>query len=247
MVAWRELRARVRQYYAFERAELRDLLIVVLAAGFIFSFRDWGGETFDVAAGLTHLLFAVLLAALALFVHESAHRMYGLSLGFKTVFRLSWIGMIISLLVVFITNGRIPLLFAGGMVAVMLVRHRLGEFRYGLNYWENGLIALAGPIANLLLAFVFKFLLLLSPESWLFQKGLLMNVVLALCMMLPLPPFDGVNVFAAGRGLWVFSTALLAAIGALLFFTSLFASILVGALLATVIVLVYYITYEQKT
>ena len=80
--------------------------------------------------------------------------------------------------------------------------------------WRRGLVAFAGPAANLVLAIGFSLTLILysvlarvlpqgtlNPDfsryvMMLLITGILMNVVLALFNLLPVPPLDGWDVFA---------------------------------------------------
>ena len=127
----------------------------------------------------------------------------------------------------------------------MLVRHRLGEFRYGFNYWENGVIAVMGPLSNLALAFIFKIMLYIFPQSWFLQKALLINVVFAICTMLPIPPLDGINMFFAGRTWYFLIFFTIVACSVLIFFTGVILTIIGGAIIAAILSLIYFLTFEQ--
>lgn len=241
-----ELRDRLSRYYTFSRREIRDLAIAVLVVGFIFSFKDWGvGQEVDVLYGVRNLVIAVIVAAISFFVHESIHRVMALWIGFKAEFQLWWGGLIASLILVFASNGMIQLVLPGGMVLAVLVRHRLGEFRYGLNYWENGIIALWGPLSNLALAFFAKLFLGLFPTSVFFEKLLLMNIVFAICTMLPIPPLDGVNTFYGSRVLYVLAFFGILGAGVLIYFTGILYALLGGLLVAVIGTVVYYLTFEE--
>ena len=79
----------------------------------------------------THLVLAILLALIALFFRVSVQKITGFAFGFNSTFMLWWAGLIISLVLVFISQGYVPILLPGGIAMAMMVRHRLGEFRYG--------------------------------------------------------------------------------------------------------------------
>jgi hypothetical protein len=123
-----ELSSRMREYYAFTKKEVRDLAIAIFIIGFIFSFREWGTSGgVDVLLGFRNFVLMLFITALSFFVHQSVHRIYALFIGFKAEFKLWWGGLIASLILAFATNGIVQLVLPGGMVASLLVRHRLGQ------------------------------------------------------------------------------------------------------------------------
>lgn len=239
-----QLRSRLEHYFAFTGKEVRDLAVAIVITGFVFSFRDWGEVQADVFLGLRNFVLATLIAAIAFFAHESVHRIFALMIGFKSEFKIWWGGLVASLVIAFASNGVVQLILPGGIVNSLIMRHRLGEFRYGLNYWENGLIALYGPLANLALAFIAKLFLVLFPSSWFFQKMLFLNVVFAICAMLPLPALDGINTFFAGRVLYIFSFFGILSAGVLIYFTNITLALIGGLLIMLIAGFIYYTAFE---
>ena len=77
-----------------------------------------------------------------------------------------------------------------------------------MNKEKNGKIALAGPFANILLAFLFLiFLLLFKFEgifNLLFSYGLYINSLLALFNLLPFSFFDGSKVLKWNKKIYTF-------------------------------------------
>ena len=245
VVSWFELSDRLKRYLPFGHNEKRDLFIAVLIIGFIFSFKDWGTETVDLVYGFRNFILTVIVAGISFFVHEIAHRYFALEIGYRSEFKIWWGGLIASLILVLLSNGRIQLILPGGMVNAIMARHRLGEFRYGLNYWENGMVALYGPLANLLLAFVGKFFLIVFPNSFFFEKFIYLNVLFAICTMLPIPPLDGISVFFGSRVIYVIAFLGILSSRLFIYFTGFWLSV-IGALLAIVIgITIYYLKVEQ--
>ena len=104
-------------------------------------------------------------------------RIYALHYGLEAKYRIWWYGVLVAVLITFLTKGYIVLAIPGGMVFVIIAGYRLGEFRYGLNYFALGTIAMMGPIANMLLALFFKFMLYFSPANPLIQKAMMMRPI----------------------------------------------------------------------
>ena len=216
MVRGEELRARIRDYFSFEKQELAILIPAIFITAFMFSFRDWGAESFQFWTGLGNLIVVSLIASISFFVRFSWQKIYALKEGYTAQFRGWWSGILVALILALVTNGRVPLILVGGIVASFMVRHRLGEFRYGFSYYDNAKISYHGMVANIHLAVLFSIGLYFFPESYFFSKGLLLNFVMAVCSILPLPQLDGLNIYFGSRPLYYATLAIVAVFGVLL-------------------------------
>ncbi|MBU0457736.1 MAG: hypothetical protein KKD75_06345 [Nanoarchaeota archaeon] len=214
MVSFDELKARVKEFLRFSKQEFVGLLVAIVVTGFIFSFRDWGDESFSLVIGLTNLLLVFIIAAISFFFRLSCQKVYALSQGYKAEFKVWWVGLIIALVIALISAGRIPLVIIGSVIASFMIKQRLGEYRYGFSHSQNGVIAFWGILGNMILALIFATGLFIFPQSYFFSKGLLLNLIMGFCSLLPLPQLDGLKIFFGSRT-WYFigiGTVLLAAI-----------------------------------
>src|SRR3989338_2012851 len=131
--------------------------ISILAMAFIFSSAKGGPQdTFVASYWIKHFLLATLIAALALLARQAVQRVVGLSIGFRVEYRLWLYGTLIGLVIAVISKGAIWFLAPGGILVYHMAGHRLGSFRYGLNYWPLGMTGLVGPLTNIALALIFK-------------------------------------------------------------------------------------------
>ena len=199
MVFDKELRSRIRDFFSFSKQEIIGLAVALLVTGFIFSFRDWGLETLDLTLGLRNLIIVSFVAAISFFLRISMQKIYALSEGYKTEFKVWWTGIVIALVIAFVSNGRIPLVLIGASVSSFMIKQRLGEFRYGFSHSDNATIALWGILGSLITATLFALGLHFSPQSYFFSKGVLLNLIMALCALLPLPQLEGLQIYFGSR------------------------------------------------
>ncbi len=244
MVSFTELAHRCKDHFRFSQQELVGIIAITIASAFIFSFRDWGAETFDLALGIEHLILTLIVILISIFFRLSLQKVNSLFDGFKAEFKTFWLGIVIALVLAFITNGRFPIILAGVMITSFMVKLRLGEFRYGHSYQINGVIAFWGIIGNLILALLFALGLYLFPENYFFHKGLLFNIIMAWCGLLPLPQLDGLSIFWGWRMLYYI------AIGVVVVFTALLISqnvigLIIAWILAIIAGIVNWLTMSE--
>lgn len=216
MVRGEELRARIKDYFSFEKQELAFLIPALFLTAFMFSFRDWGDTNFQFWEGLGNLIVVSIIAALSFFARIAWQKVYALKEGYLAQFKGWWIGILVALVITIVTNGHVPLVLIGSVVSSFMVKQRLGEFRYGHSYLDNAKISFHGVVANLVLALLFAIGLYFFPDSYFFSKGLLLNWVMALCAAFPLPQLDGLNIYFGSRPYYYTTLTLVAIFGILL-------------------------------
>ena len=157
---------------------------------------DLPGTIYSASTWIVPILFAITF-------HEAAHAFAAWRLGDDTAHRLGRVtfnplkhvdpfGTILVPALLFLSKA--PFLF-GWAKPVPVAFGRLGNPRR-----DMALVALAGPLTNVMLAFVSALLLRavwLLPEAiapWLVQtlyQSILLNLILAIFNMFPVPPLDG--------------------------------------------------------
>jgi Zn-dependent protease len=169
----------------FDRTELRDLALAWVALSVAFTlflqpipFAQ--GITPSFVAGLAPLfLTSLVTVGTGFLLHELAHKVVAIHFGQIAAFRADY-----SMLGLAVASG-----LAGFLVAAPGAVYHRGR----ITKRENGLVAVAGPVTNLVLATVFLagFLLTGGFLAQLSRMGVLINVFLGAFNMLPIGPLDG--------------------------------------------------------
>lgn len=236
---------KIKRYFRFTPSELKGFIISILVIAFIISFREWGGKAFDVKAGSFNFFNAILIVALSMLFHISIQKIWSLGTGYVLEYKMWGLGLGFGLILAFITNGRFWLILPGGFIVHHLAGHRLGWFRYDINYWALGLIAAGGVWASALFAVFFKAISAITFNA-LIQKAIIFNVVYAVYSVLPIPPLDGSKTYFGSRMLYAFNVSSVVAAAILLVsnipvFIAVASSLLIGIILW----LLYYVLYEK--
>ncbi len=237
---------KIKRYYRFTAYELRGMIISILVIGFIISFKEWGTATFDVYIGISNLIVAIFIVSVSFLVHDAGQRIWGLAIGYRVEFQMWGFGLLIAIIAAFLSNGSIWLIIPAGFMIHHLAGHRLGYFRYGLNYFGQAMVALAGPLFTLMLIILLKILYALSPSDFL-HKAIMFNVVYAITSMLPIPPMDGSKVYFGSRMLYAFVMPAIAVSTILMAIKApVFLALVLSLLVGVVLWMTYYITFERK-
>jgi hypothetical protein len=195
---------RVRQFYRFQKEEVKHLVISILAITFIFAYND-GSESFSMAFWLSNFLIVGVIVAVTFFVHISAQKIFALQQGYMAEYRMWTTGLMLGITIALLSGGLWFLLLPGGIFMQHMAIQRLGKFRYGLNVKSMANIAASGSIANLVLA---TFAVAMSKQLHIlpqfFDKVANINFWFLIFMLLPLPNLPGLYVFFASRLTYVF-------------------------------------------
>ncbi|WP_256545250.1 metalloprotease [Halobellus inordinatus] len=198
---------------SFSSKELQDLALAWIALGVAFAIFFAGGGQRAVTGILqggvvAPILLSLLTAGVGFLLHEIAHKVVAVRFGQVAEFRADY-----GMLFLAVVSSLAGFIFA----APGAVYHR-GR----LTAREHGLIAIAGPVTNALLAVVFLpvfFLGVLVGSDFLAlagSRGLTINLFLATFNMLPFGPLDGKTVLSWSNTVFAgfFVPSLLLTIGA---------------------------------
>lgn len=189
-----------------EQKEINDLIISWLTVSFAFA---WIGTQILEKAGFEAFLgkFVIMLVAVGtgFILHELAHKYVAIHYGAKAQFRAWMQGLLLAVGLAVITNGAFVFAAPGAV------------YVYGKNVTvkENGIISIAGPITNIIIALAFGLLLVFfNPVEWIAQiitSTVYVNFFLAAFNMIPIFPLDGSKVFVWSKTAWILTIGIAAA------------------------------------
>lgn len=185
----------------FMKGELSDLTISFVTISLAFSM-------FAISFGNYSAIPIIFIAVGTGFIfHELGHRFVAINYGCHAYYKMWTPGLFMALALAIMTGGRF-IFAAPGAVYIS----KAG----GLTRKENGIISLAGPATNLVLAVMFAVLFIAFPMASslkaLAAAGFSINVFLGMFNMLPFPPLDGSKVAAWNFKAWGLFIGMMAAL-----------------------------------
>lgn len=187
----------------FSQEELNDLLWAWAAITFAFAVVLSGGFGGLGPAFVLNLTVAGISVGTAFLVHELSHKIVAQRYGCWAEFRKFNFGLFLA----------VAMSFFGFIIAApgaVLINGFVSRD-------QNGKIALAGPLSNIVLAILFLITGILLPQaikeippliSQVIFVGFVINTWLALFNMIPFPPLDGSKVISWSFPVWLGITIL---------------------------------------
>ncbi len=223
-------------------AEIKGSLATIGISAFVFSFRQWGGDTFDFFAGITNFLIAAVAAAIALFLFQLGQRLIAIYYGYDPEYESSSIGLMLSMIIAFASRGYLIVVMPGYVVINMLAASRLGEFRYYTNLWEWAKSLVGGPLFNFLAACLFTAIPIQHPIC---ERIINMNILFAVFSLVPMPNNPGMFIFWYHKYFWGFSVGFILGGVALLKLLGPFYALIGCGLTGLVGIFYYFISTDQ--
>jgi Zn-dependent protease len=173
----------------FSRTEILHIIVgvcLVSAIGLSISFESAGINTLSIG------IPSVVLFTVGFMLHEFAHKFVAQMHGLWAEFRLTTTGVIITAISIiapikFVAPGMV--MIAGSATATTI-----------------GLLAVAGPVANISVSLFSVFGWMLASTTILrhvFALGCWINAYMALFNMIPFGQFDGLKVFRWSKPSWI--------------------------------------------
>lgn len=179
--------------------ELPGIIIswLVISVSFSLYALFYAPDLFPVAFTL-----AATTAGVGFILHELAHRTVARNYGFRATYEVWLWGIVVCLVMAVLTQGQLIFAALGAVyISPTVTAQYLDERSFKKAY---GMISVAGPASNLLLALAFYALSTMGGTPAAFGiVGLQINLWLAAFNLIPVPPFDGWKIFDWSKPLWL--------------------------------------------
>lgn len=224
---YRNLYGKLKKYFNFSKEEVISILIATIFFSFMLSFRNWGStDTISISYGLYAWLATGCIFFLFYTLYLTIIKCMAIWKGYTMEFKLGKFITVIALLFTFMSEGIFVLLIPGSFYFNVLKSHRLGKLKT-MKYSSYGYF---GTIAALILIMIASLFAPLYNNGLIYQKLLIIPLMIAIFSMLPIPHITGFYLITVS--FVAFSTLTF-----VVFITALFAYLEAGLIISLLIAL----------
>ena len=228
----------LKKYLDFAPNELKTFLFTGFVLSLILFFFKWRNTDFDLFIGLNWFILTLLIVYFLTAIARLLQKIVAHKKGYIATFKNSWKVTTITLGLSFFSFGFLPLLAPGRMELEPVERLRLGHNQQGIRWKDMSSVSLVAISTYVVFVVILK-LLVISTEGIVFKHVLLISLLLAIFSAIPAPNYDGINVFANSRPIYLFMFAFIIIYAAMIWFTNMF--ILIIPLLAAIAITGFFL------
>ena len=228
---WTWFSHKTAKYVKFTKTEKMQMFYSVLAAAFVFSFNKWGVTSFDLERGLANLFIAFVFMGIFLVGQFIIKKIVAVDMGYDCQYEWNLPGILIMVVVAFITYGYIPLILPGHIKMIQSDRRRLGGFRFALKFLDYSKSHLAGYLFNYMVIILILGPIYFATHSVFVAELVKINLAIIFFSMLPIPRNDGLMQFFSSRNLYIVTYTFVIIISLLILLFNIY-SFVVAAIIA---------------
>jgi len=248
----------------YTKRELSYLAIVTFVLTFVFAFND-NRDVFVFSYWITNFIKVFVLVGISVFIHDLAHDLAAKRYGFISEYRI-WglkkfglsrkerypktinlfgkkftlnvfpIGIVIAIFLTLISNGKLFFTAISSYGLMIKKSHRIGRKYIEVTDFQEAKIALAGPMANILLAIILS----IFNSSGVFSTLILINSLMPVFDMIPFPGLDGSKVFWGSKPLFIFSFLFILSSAILLKYLSAIPALFLALTFGILFLIIYF-------
>ena len=235
----------------FDKKEAAQLIFAVLLIAYLIAFINFT---------LTGYLIAIGMALIILLPHVIAHKIAASYYIAESRFRLlewrrywfyedsefkfpfpAW--LVFPIVFAFLTKGLLKFFAIETCEITWKHERRLGRWFSELQEDEIAMIALVGPLTNLLLTTISAILFSVT-EIPLFKEFAILNTWFALFTLLPIGNLDGTKILFGGKIRWTLFFIFTLVTLVLIHFINIYLTLLIAFIFA-VLIAIYFLMYEK--
>jgi len=242
----------------FTKIENKHLIISILILTFVFAFND-KSSSFYLPFWLLNFIKILIIITFSLLFKEIIKKYWAEKYGAVSEYRI-WniqryylrtkskfpfkipIGIILPLLITIFSLGRLFFPITSESSITYSKIKRAGRKWAHLPHWEEGKISIMGPLASLIIVFIFKILSYITSFS--FQNVIFINSLLAVFYMLPFPQLEGGKVFIGSKTYYILCLMFILLSVFLINIIGILETIILSGILALLITLLYFYKVE---
>ena len=225
----------------FSKEEFTKIIICSLFLGFIFSFNEWGYDTFNLAIGLKNLLISLIICLFLLLIKEYIRKIIAKKIGFDFKFDLWYlklknkglsktpIGILIAIPLIIISQG--SFVFAS-INTYNFKKFQKSDLKRRYRYIrgiEEAIISSTSAITLTIFALIFNVFYL--------KKAAFIATILAVYSIVPIPTQDGLKMYFGSKSYYILILSFVILSLTLDKVLGLFATLIISIILAFFIML----------
>jgi hypothetical protein len=247
---------------AFDDIEIRNLIIVIIALAFGFAYKFSGPAT--LSNWSLNFILVLTLVAISVLIHDCVHKLVAKEFLANVKTEVWFSGILIMLILLVLTSGWLVFAAIWAISITPLKLMRPGRTWPHLGPKERAIIAISGPLSNLVLAIIAKSFIPIFGT--LATKLMTINLTIALFNLFPFftlfpiialqktkqkvleaPYIEGEFVFFGSRTLWLFVFVFALTLAVCLLYLGVIVSILIAFFLAIFLFVSWHYYFEPET